>query len=153
MDYGLAKSTFLCFIIVLFLILCSFVVYTTGRFMFYSLLVLFVLVSPLVSAFWSPRLGKRELCASRTFVCLFCACMLLSFFSSSWCRGLAAVCDCGIPWTFLLTFLVPSVTKLINNMLHNDDFMSFLGLIMCLYDKYNFCLLTKEYWLWTCWIR
>ena len=25
-------------------------------------------------------------------------------FSSSWCRGLAAVCDCGIFWTFLLTF-------------------------------------------------
>ena len=42
------------------------------------------------------------LCASRTFVCLFCACMFLSFFSSSWCRGLAAVCDCGIPC--LLTF-------------------------------------------------
>ena len=44
------------------------------------------------------------LCASRTFVCLFRACMFLSFFSSSWCRGLAAVCDCGISWTFLLTF-------------------------------------------------
>ena len=29
---------------------------------------------------------------------------VLSFFSSSWYRGLAAVCDCGIPWTFLLTF-------------------------------------------------
>ena len=27
-------------------------------------------------------------------------------FSSSWCRGLAAVCDCGTPWTFLLTFLI-----------------------------------------------
>ena len=36
-------------------------------------------------------------------VCLFCVCMFLSYFSSSWCRGLAAVCDCGIPWTFLLT--------------------------------------------------
>ena len=31
--------------------------------------------------------------------------MILSFFSSFWCRGLAAVCDCGIPWTFLLTCL------------------------------------------------
>ena len=38
--------------------------------------------------------------ASRTFICLFCACMFLSFFSSSWCRGLVAVCD----WIFLLTF-------------------------------------------------
>ena len=45
------------------------------------------------------------LCASRTFVCLFCACKLLPLFPSSWGRGLAAVCDCGIPWTFLLTFL------------------------------------------------
>ena len=44
------------------------------------------------------------LCASRIFVCLFCACIFLSFFSSSWCRVLAAVCDCGIPCSFLLTF-------------------------------------------------
>ena len=36
---------------VLFLILCSFVVYTTGRLMLYSLLVLFVLVSPFNLAF------------------------------------------------------------------------------------------------------
>ena len=33
------------------------------------------------------------LCASCTFLCLFCACMILSFFSFSWCRGFAAVCD------------------------------------------------------------
>ena len=40
--------------------------------------------------------------------CLFVLYMLvfLSFFSSSWCRGLAEVCDCGTPWTFLLTFLI-----------------------------------------------
>ena len=44
------------------------------------------------------------LCAARAFVCLFCTCWFLSFVSSSWCRGLAAVCDCGTPWTFLLTF-------------------------------------------------
>ena len=24
--------------------------------------------------------------------------------ASSWCRGLAAACDCGFPWTFLLIF-------------------------------------------------
>ena len=46
---------------VLFLILCSFVVYTTGRLIFLSLLVLFVLVSPFVLAFSLPRLRKREL--------------------------------------------------------------------------------------------
>ena len=43
-------------------------------------------------------------CASRAFVCLFCTCYVLSCFSSSWCRGLAEVCDCNTPWTFLLTF-------------------------------------------------
>ena len=60
----------------------------------------------------SPRLGKRELVfvlLVHLFVCLFCPCMFLSFFSSSWCRGLAAVCDCGIPWTFLLPFFVNRV--------------------------------------------
>ena len=32
----------------------------------------------------------------------------MSIFSSFWCQGLAAVCDCGTPWTFsiLLTFYV-----------------------------------------------
>ena len=34
----------------------------------------------------------------------------MSFFSSFWCRGLAAVCDCGTPWTFLLTFLLKCTT-------------------------------------------
>ena len=48
---------------------------------------------------------RAGLCASRPFVCLFCECMFLSFFPSSWCQGLAAACDCGIPWTFLLTIL------------------------------------------------
>ena len=33
----------------------------------------------------------------------------LSFFSSSWCRGLATVCDCGTSWTFPLTFLQASL--------------------------------------------
>ena len=39
----------------------------------------------------------------------------MSFFSSSWCRWLTAVCDCGTPWTFLLTFfkksVIPYITK------------------------------------------
>ena len=60
-----------------------------------------VCFSILITSFGEEGAG---LCASRTFVCLFCACMFLSFFSSSWCRGLAAVCDCGIPWIFLLMF-------------------------------------------------
>ena len=81
-----------------FLILCSLVVYTRGRLMFESLVVI-------------TLLGEEGacFCASRTFVCLFCACIFLSFFSSSCCRGLAVVCDCGIPWTFLLTFVFTCV--------------------------------------------
>ena len=50
------------------------------------------------------------LCASRAFICLFCTCFC-HFSSSSWCRGLVAVCDCGTPWTFLLTFLDYSIFK------------------------------------------
>ena len=30
----------------------------------------------------------------------------MSFFASSWCRRLAAVCDCGTPWTFLLNCFI-----------------------------------------------
>ena len=33
----------------------------------------------------------------------------LSVSSSSWRLGWAAVCDCGIPWTFLLPFLRPGL--------------------------------------------
>ena len=62
-----------------------------------------VCFSILITSLWEEGAG---LCASRTFVCLFCACMFLTFFSSFWCRGLAAVCDSGIQWTFLLTFLI-----------------------------------------------
>ena len=60
------------------------------------------------------------------FVCLFCACMFLSFFSSSWCQGLAAVCDCGIPWSFLLTFFLFHVKEEKNerNVFHNKGLTS-----------------------------
>ena len=44
------------------------------------------------------------------FVCFARVCFC-PFFSSSWRRGLAAVCDCDIPWTFLLTFLDLHVEK------------------------------------------
>ena len=30
--------------------------------------------------------------------------MFSSVFSSPWCLGMAASCDCGSPWTFLLPF-------------------------------------------------
>ena len=61
----------------------------------------FILFSIVITSLGEEGAG---LCASRAFVCLFCTCKFLSFFSSSWCQGLAAVCDCGTPWSFLLTF-------------------------------------------------
>ena len=76
---------------VLFLILCSFMVYTTGRLMFsMSPRVLFprfsVCFSSLITLLGEEGAG---LCASGTFVSLFCVCIFLSFFSPAWCRGLA----------------------------------------------------------------
>ena len=47
-------------------------------------------------------------------MCFSCTCLFVLYglvfviFSSSWCRGLAVVCDCGTPWTFLLTVLKDS---------------------------------------------
>ena len=69
-------------------------------------LVLLFLRSPVGVVVASLGEGEASLCACRAFVCLFCVCWFLSFFFSSWCRLLAAVCDCGTPWTFLLTFLM-----------------------------------------------
>ena len=43
------------------------------------------------------------LCASRTFVCLFCACMFLSFSLPLGVEGWLWFVI--VPWTFLLTFL------------------------------------------------
>ena len=50
-----------------------------------------------------PCLGKRELILV-LFVRLFGLC-LFRFVGSSWGLGRAAVCDCGTPWTFLLTVM------------------------------------------------
>ena len=55
----------------------------------------------------SPLLGKWDLVCVllvHLFVCLFVLYLLVFvIFSSSWCLGLAVVCDFGTPWTFLLT--------------------------------------------------
>ena len=52
-----------------------------------------------------PRLGKRESWSwCFLHVCSICACLVLSVFSSSWCLGTAAVCDCGTHWSLLLPF-------------------------------------------------
>ena len=65
---------------------------------------LFVLVSPVCLSILITSLGEEGagLCASRTFVCLFCACMFYHFSLPLGVEGLDAVCDCGIPLTFLL---------------------------------------------------
>ena len=57
-------------------------------------------------AMWSLTLGKREL-VSVLLVYLFgnfSSRQFLSFFFPSLCQELAATCDCGTFWTFLLSF-------------------------------------------------
>ena len=75
--------------------------------LFYALpcVILFLCFSVLL-ALRLPRLGKRELILV-LFLRLFDLC-LFGFvgFSSSWCLGRAAVCDCGIPWTFSYPFVL-----------------------------------------------
>ena len=81
------------------LTLCCFVVYSTRRFVVCLSVCLFVLVffSPFSIAITSLGEERANLSAFRTFV----------RFVLVWiCRfpGRAAVCDCGTPWTFLLSF-------------------------------------------------
>ena len=58
-------------------------------------------------AFWSPCLGTKGL----VFVLIvhlfvsYAYVTLCHFFSSSWCRGLAAASACGSSWTFLFSSL------------------------------------------------
>ena len=81
----------------------------------------------------SLREEGAGLCVSRTFVCLFGACMFLPFFSSSWYRMLAAVCDCGIPWTFLLTVLRGEPNASGNTFFFLFFFMSYPYIIFPIY--------------------
>ena len=91
-------------------------VYSTRRFVVCLSVCHFVLVffSPFSIAITSLGEERANLGAFRTFVrCVtfllpFCACLDLSVSSSSWGLGRAAVCDCGIPWTFLLPFFSKS---------------------------------------------
>ena len=74
--------------------------------LFYVLpcVILFLCFSVLL-ALRLPRLGKRDLILV-LFIRLFDLC-LFGFVCFSWCLGRAAVCDCGMPWTFLLPFFMP----------------------------------------------
>ena len=77
--------------------------------MFQSLHVLFVLV------FLHSCLHYDHLAWGRgsLFVCFSCVCLFVLYvlffviFSSSWCRGLAAVCDCVTPVPFQCQVMLP----------------------------------------------
>ena len=75
------------------------------RFVLCLTLCYFVLVffSPFSIAITSLEEERASLkCFS--YVCSIFACLVLSVSSTSWCLERAVVCDCGIPWTFLLPF-------------------------------------------------
>ena len=84
---------------------CVAAVFAAGRFML-SLALLFVLVffSPFIIVITSLGEERSGLFVSRVIVCLFCTRLILYFFSSSWCHGLAATSACDTPWN--LTFFI-----------------------------------------------
>ena len=47
---------------------------------------------------------RGDMLRNFSYVCSVCACLDLSVSSSSLCLGRAAVCNYGMPWTFLLPF-------------------------------------------------
>ena len=46
---------------------------------------------------------------------------LCHFFSSSWCRGLAAASACGSSWTFLFTFFLSQIDNMHLEKKHNCE--------------------------------
>ena len=90
------------------LTLCCFVVYSTRRFVLRLTLCHFVLVffSPFsiaITSLGEERANFSAFRASVRFVLVFVWICRFPLPLSVW--GRAAVCDCGIPWTFLLPFL------------------------------------------------
>ena len=77
------------------------------------------------------------LCASRAFVCLFLHMLvsviflflLVSGVGCGW-MGLDAVCDCGTPWTFLLTFIAQNL----QNGQCSQDHVAHLCSLIRIYD-------------------
>ena len=92
---------------VLFLFCVALCFALVGRFVFWvfpcSLSSCFIIPFGIVVASFGEGRGAG-VCASCAFVCFvrvgFCQ------FSLPLSSGLAAVCDCGTPWTFLLTFFI-----------------------------------------------
>ena len=87
-------------------------VYSTRRFVLCLTLCYFVLVffGPFSIAITSLGVERANLSVF-SYVCLICACLVLSVSSSSWCLGRATVCDYGTPWAFLLPFFPCLVCK------------------------------------------
>ena len=80
-----------------FVLRCGFTTGIGGLALLYGLVFFFsVLFSIVITLLWEERAG---LCASRAFDLLISVLFLLV-------SGVAAVCDCDTPWTFLLIFFV-----------------------------------------------
>ena len=86
-------------LVLLFVALCF--VLRSDLFYVLPCVILFFFFSVLL-ALRLPRLGKRELILL-FFVHLFDLCL---FGFVGFLEGRAAVCDCGTPWTFLLSFFI-----------------------------------------------
>ena len=103
-------------VLVLFLVwLCGFCYrhFVLGTALLFVLVFLQSCLALWFTSLWeeTQRTGQ---CASRAFVFFFFFFLCFVFvlhallsvlFSSSWCRGLAAACSHGAPWTFLWAFL------------------------------------------------
>ena len=99
--------------------LCGFVVFTTGRFVLSHALLFVLVFSSIPFCIMVSSLGKERVrvCYYRAVIIIiiifffyfffffFCTRQFLSFFSCSWCQGLASACNCGTPWIFLLSLL------------------------------------------------
>ena len=66
--------------------------------------VLFKLLTSCFTAVKKHWIRYYDTVYERNGINYFCACLVLSVSSSSWCLGRAAVCDCCTPWIFLLPF-------------------------------------------------
>ena len=88
-------SLTLLLVLVLLLLLCFFC--CCFFVVFFVLFFVVVVSSFLALVITSLGEEKAGLYASREFVCLF---YMRFFFSSSWCPGSDADCDCGTPLTF-----------------------------------------------------
>ena len=81
-------------------------VYSTRQFVVCLSLCHFVLVFFSHFSIAITSLGEERVNFVLSYLFSVCACVDLSVSSSSWGLGMAAVCDCGTPWTFFLHFFL-----------------------------------------------